>query len=59
MQPLNQLVLFVKETDFRYTSDAWRVVMENDLSAYHDTLSIIRSDMMIVEQLKQEFTPVS
>ena len=50
VQTLNQSVMFVKETDFLYTSDAWRVLMEIDLSAYHDTLSIIRSDMMIVEQ---------
>ena len=33
--------------------------MEIDLSAYRDTISVIRSDMMINEQQKQEFTPVS
>ena len=59
LQPLNQSVLFVKEADFFYTSDTWRVVMEIDLSAYRDSVSVIRSDMMIIEQQKQEFTPVS
>ena len=59
VQPLNQSVLFVKETDFLYTSDKWRVVIEIDLSAYHDTISVIRSDLMIIEQQKQEFTPVA
>ena len=59
VQPLNQSVIFVKETDFLYMSDAWRVVMEIDLSAYHDSISVIRSDVVIIEQQKQEFTPVS
>ena len=59
VQPLNRSVLFVKETDFLYTSDKWRVVIEIDLSAYHDTISVIRSDLMIIEQQKQEFTPVA
>ena len=46
-----------EETEFLYTSDAWRVVVEIDLSVYHDTISVIRSDM-IIEQQKQEFKPV-
>jgi hypothetical protein len=33
--------------------------MEIDLSAYHDSISVIRSDVVIIEQQKQEFTPVS
>ena len=44
-------------TEFLYTSDAWRVVVEIDLSAYHDTISVIRSGMNF-EQQKQEFKPV-
>ena len=59
VQTLNQSVLFVNDTDFLYTRDAWRVVVEIDLSAYHETISEIRTDMMIIEQQKQEFTPVS
>ena len=47
VQPLNQSVLFVKETDFLYTSDAWQVVVEIDLSAYHETISVIKSDMKV------------
>jgi len=59
VQPLNQSVLFVKETDICFTSDTWRVVMEIDLSVYHDTISVIKSDVMTIEQQKQDFTPMA
>ena len=59
VQPLNQSVLFVKEIDILFTSDTWRVVTEIDLSAYHDTISVIKSDLMTIEQQKQDFTPIA
>jgi len=59
VQPLNQSVLFVKEIDILFTSDTWRVVTEIDLSAYHDTISAIKSDLMTIEQQKQDFTPIA
>ena len=40
------------------TSDAWRVVMDIDLRAYHDTIAAIKSDLIIVEQRKQDLTPM-
>ena len=33
--------------------------MEIDLSAFHDMIPVIRSDLMNIEKQKQEFTPVS
>jgi len=33
--------------------------MEIDISAYHDTISVITSDLMTIEQKKQELTSVS
>jgi len=59
VQTLNQSVLFVKEIDILFTSDTWRVVTEIDLSAYHDTISVIKSDLMTIEQQKQDFTPIA
>ena len=59
VQTLNQSVLFVKEIDILFTSDTWRVVTEIDLSAYHDTISAIKSDLMTIEQQKQDFTPIA
>jgi len=59
VQTLNQSVLFVKEIDILFTSDTWRVVTEINLSAYHDTISVIKSDLMTIEQQKQDFTPIA
>jgi len=33
--------------------------MEIDLTAYHDTISVIKSDLMTIEQQKQDFTPMA
>ena len=33
--------------------------MEIVLSAYHDTIWVIRSDLITIEQQKQEFTPIA
>jgi len=33
--------------------------MEIDLSAYHDAISLIKSDLMTIEQQKQDFTPMA
>ena len=32
--------------------------MEIDLSAYNDAISVIKSDLMTIEQQKQHFTPM-
>jgi len=33
--------------------------MEIDLSVYHDTISVIKSNLMTIEQQKQDFTPMA
>jgi len=33
--------------------------MEIDLSAYNDAISVIKSDLMTIEQQKQDFTPMA
>jgi hypothetical protein len=57
-QPLTQPVLFLKESDFLLLSDVWRVVLNLDLSTYHEVISIVESDLLI-EQQKQAYTPIS
>jgi hypothetical protein len=58
VQPLSHAVLFFKETDIVLTSDAWRVVLNIDLSTYHDIISIVESDLLLMEQQKQAYTPI-
>ena len=59
IQPLNSSVVFVKETEVVFTCGIWRVVLNIDLSTYHEVLSTVRADLFSVEQLKKEFTPIS
>ena len=59
VQPLNSSVVFVKETEVVFTSDIWRVVLNIDLSTYHEVISTVRADLFSVEQLKKEFTPIA
>ena len=56
---LNHAVLFLKETDIVLTSDEWRIALNIDLSTYHDTIATVKSDLLLVEQQKQAFTPVT
>jgi hypothetical protein len=57
--PLTKPFLFLNGTDVISSSAACRVVVEIDLSAYHDMIPVIRSDLMNIEKQKQQFTPVS
>jgi hypothetical protein len=59
VQPLNHAVLFMKETDIVLTSDEWRIALNVKLSTYHDIIATIKSDLLLIEQQKQAFTPVS
>ena len=56
---LNHAVLFLKETDIVLTSDEWRIALNIDPSTYHDTIATVKSDLLLVEQQKQAFTPVT
>jgi hypothetical protein len=49
----------MKETDIVLTSDEWRIALSIELSAYHDIVATVKSELLLVEQQKQAFTPVS
>jgi hypothetical protein len=59
VQPLTQPVLFLKESEIVLSSDVWRVVLNIDLSTYHEVISIVESDLMLIERQKQAYTPIS
>jgi len=59
VQPLNQSVGLLKESDIFLTSDIWRIALDFNLSTYHEIISIVKADIFFVEQQKLEFTSVS
>ena len=59
VQLLNYTVEFFKETEIIFTSATWRIVLNIDLSMYHNIISTIRADLFSVEQQKKEFIPIS
>jgi len=59
VQPLNYSVIFVKERDVILSNDQWRVAVNVNLSTYHEVLSIVKSDLLAVEQQRKEFTSTS
>jgi len=56
VQPLNNTVVFVKETEVVFTSNIWRVVLNIDLSTYHEIISTVRADLFSVEQLNKVYS---
>jgi len=58
VQPLNHSVMFMKERDVIPSNDQWRVIVIVNRSTYHEVLSIVKSDLLAVEQRK-EFTSTS
>ena len=59
VQPLDNAVLFLKETEVTLLDDEWRILLRIDLSMYHDIISTVKSDLLLIEQQKQAFTPLS
>ena len=59
VQPLNHSVIFVKERDVILSKDQWRVAVNVNLNTYHEVLSIVKSDLLAVEQQRKEFTSTS
>jgi hypothetical protein len=59
VQPIDHAVLFLKETDVVVLSDLWRVVLHIDLSTYHDIIATVNSDLLLIEQQRQAFTPIA
>jgi hypothetical protein len=41
------------------TSDEWHIALGIELSTYHDIIATVKSDLLLVEQQKQAFAPVS
>jgi hypothetical protein len=48
----------MKENEIFFTNDVWCVAVDFNLHTYHDVAAAIKSDLLIVEQRRQEFTPV-
>jgi hypothetical protein len=59
VQPLNNSIKFVKETDIVLSTGAWHIAISINTSTYKDVISTVREDLLLVEQHKQEFTPTS
>ena len=59
IQPLNNSVLFLKEADIFLSRDYWRIAVDRDISGYYETVSTIKTNLLIVEQQRQEFTSVA
>jgi hypothetical protein len=59
VQPLDHAVLFLKETDVVLTSDVWRVLLHMSFSTYHDIIAPVNSDLLLINQQKQAFTPTA
>jgi len=59
VQPLNNNVIFLKESDIYLTNDIRRIAVNIDIRTYQDIISVIRQYLHLVEQNKKEFTSVS
>ena len=53
VQPLVHEVLFLKETEVTLPDDEWRILLRIDLSRYHDIISTVKADLLLVEQRKK------
>jgi len=54
--PLNRSVIFFKERDVILSNDLWLIAINIEMEPYEEALSIIRGDLLTVEERKQEFT---
>jgi hypothetical protein len=52
-------VIFLKESDIVVTNDAWYMAVNFNMSTYQEVIPTIRSDILVVERQKQEFTPIT
>ena len=53
VQPLDHAVLFLKETEVTLSDDEWRILLRIDLTMYHDIISTVKADLLLVEQRKK------
>ena len=56
VQALNRSVIFLKERDLILSNDSWRIAINIEMEPYEEALSVIKGDLLTVEQRKQEFT---
>ena len=57
-KPLNHTMVFVKDTDVVLTSDHWRVVVNFDLTAYEDAVTILLEYLAGANEIASRTTPV-
>ena len=57
--PVNKSVLFLKEKNVIFTSDAWRVTIDIDTQVYEDAIATVRNNLTSVEKQRKEFAPVA
>jgi hypothetical protein len=49
----------LKERDIVLSSDTWCVAVGLDINTYKEAISAIRADVLMIEEHRKEFTPVS
>jgi len=59
VQPLNHIVVFMKERDVIVSNDQWRVAVNVNLGKYHEVLSTVKSHLLAVEQQRKWFMSTS
>jgi hypothetical protein len=52
-------VLFLKEKNIIFTSDAWRLAIEIYTQVCEDAIATVINDLTSVEKQRKEFTPVA
>jgi hypothetical protein len=50
VQPLNRNAIFLKERDIMLSNDVWRIAIDVEIEPYEKALSIIRGDLLTVEE---------
>jgi hypothetical protein len=56
--PLKHSIVFIREAELVLTSDLWRVIVNFDLSAYEEAITVLREDLTQVEGIANHSTPI-
>jgi hypothetical protein len=56
---LSQNTVFLKTKDILLTNDAWKIVVNFDLSNYEELLSKLMDDLNHIHEFKSTYTPVN
>ena len=57
--PTDKSVIFLKENDAILTNDMWHVALDINTNTYEEIISTVKGDLLLVENQKKEFTPIS